>query len=221
MTLHWAVYTLHDEEILLLRCASAIAGAWACVYLYLGVLDERYEFSTLSDGDDLGADEEGDSDLCVVSRWLDGARLGFWAHVALQARLLWVQRAAWSDAELQWLTAQRVGALFALTRTFRGGARRPRAFHALGAVVYFSSLTSMPWPLTPVLLVLDALLVMGHLYDCTTPIRTVLNTRLFYLACASSASLVYLCCYDDADGATTARRSLSSSSSSSSSYGRT
>jgi hypothetical protein len=188
MRMEGVVYTLHADVELALFVASALAGAWSCVYLYLGVLEERHEFATLSDSDDLGADE--DEELSVVERWLEGARLGFWAWVYIQARLLWAHR-AWSDAELQWLTVQRVGALYALTRTFRG-VRRLRAFHVLGLVAYVRTVGDV-WPLTPALLALDALLFIGHLYDRNTPIQTALNTRLFYVACASSASLAYLC----------------------------
>ena len=178
------VYTLHTEDEFFL--ASALVGLWACVYLYLGVLDDRHAFSGLSDSDDaLYAVEEE----ATVSRWLDVARLCFWTCVTLHARVLWA-RTAWSDAELQWRVAQRVGALYALTRTFNG-KRRLRFFHVLGAAVYLWTVRDV-WPLTLALAALDALLLLGHLFDRVTPIRTVLNTRLFYLASASSVTLVWV-----------------------------
>ena len=179
-------YTLHMEEELGL--ASGLTGVWACIYLYLSVLDEIHEFSAHSDGDELCISDEGLSD---VSRWLDAARLCFWACVSLQARILWAHT-TWSEDALQWQAAQRVGALYALTRTFRG-ARRLYSFHLLGGALYlWSSWRVWPW-LTLAILPFDALLMLGHLYDQNTPIQTALNARLVYLASASSISLAYLC----------------------------
>jgi hypothetical protein len=178
------VYTLHMETEYYL--GGALVGAWACVYLYLGVLDERHNFS--GQPDDAAETEEGcDEDEDGVARWIELARVGFWVYVALQTRLLW-SPTVWTVAELQWRVALRTGALYALTRTFKG-RRRIRLFHVFGAAIYLWTACEV-WPvLTLALAVPDALLVLGHMYDRVTPIRTVLNTRLFYLALTSSVAL--------------------------------